>query len=718
MHRGVAVVVALLVGAVVAGGATATTPVQNGRIAYVADVNTGSELFSIKPDGTDPQRLTWTFAGEYAPTWSPDGTQIAYQSDGAIWVTNADGNDQHQLTDGSEPKWSPDGAQIAFARVDAVAGAWNVWVINLDGSGLRRVSSAFATEPAWSPDGTRLAYLGLDGIDVVNIDGTDPTTIVGPAGLVGSPAWSPDGRRIAFSRHPATGQLSELYVVNSDGSGELQLTHGALDGLPSWSPDGTQLVFQRVQLSDFSSRLFVVNSDGSGERLLSAGRSPSWGTSQISPHVTPPDAPAIQISSPAASPGYLQGEDVHAFYRCDSAVSFIASCAGDAPFGEPIDTSAGTHTFTVRATDADGRTSVSSVTYNVLDLFPPQVDVTTPLDGVRYALNSVVTIDYSCSDPDGSGIDRCQGDRPSGAPLDTSSLGPHTFTAFAGDNASHFTSKTVSYNVVASPVVSISMPADGALYALGSVVQAGFSCNDLVGNGIKSCAGDQPVGAQLDTSQAGTYSFNVTAIDNAFAVSTKTVTYTIVAPPLVSIVSPSDGASYTLGSSLVADYVCYPQPRHLEETCTGDAPDGTLLDTTIVGAKTFTVVSTDALGQTTTRASRYLVIYPFAGFDSPVSADGVLDGAKAGQGIPLKFSLGGNRGNGVVAGISWQQVSCGDGSTLGQPSAGTGNLSYSASSGRYLDVVSTAASWKGSCRTLTLRLADTTLKQARVRFGH
>jgi hypothetical protein len=477
-------------------------------------------------------------------------------------------------------------------------------------------------------------------------------------------------------------------------------------------------VFQRIQLSDFSSRLYVVNSDGSGERLLSAGRSPAWGTSQISPHVTPPDAPAIQISSPASSPGYLQGEDVHAFYRCDSAVSFIVSCAGDVAFGEPIDTSAGTHTFTVRATDADGRTSLSSVTYNVLDIFPPQVDVKTPLDGASYALNSVVTIDYSCSDPDGSGIGVCQGDRPSGAPLDTSSLGLHKFTAFAGDNASHFTMKAVSYNVVASPAVSISMPADGALYAMGSVVRAGFACNDLVGNGIKSCVGDRPVGAQLDTSQSGTYSFSATAIDNAFAVSTKTVTYTIVAPPLVSIVSPSDGASYMLGSSLVADYVCYPQPRHLQETCTGDAPDGNSLDTSIVGAKTFTVVSTDALGQTTTRVSRYLVVYPFTGFDSPVSAGGVVDGVKAGQGIPLKFSLGGNRGIGVVAGISWQQVSCTDGSSPGQPVAGTGNLSYSASTGRYLDVVTTDLSWKGSCRTLTLRLADTTLKQVRVRFGH
>jgi hypothetical protein len=198
----------------------------------------------------------------------------------------------------------------------------------------------------------------------------------------------------------------------------------------------------------------------------------------------------------------------------------------------------------------------------------------------------------------------------------------------------------------------------------------------------------------------------------------KTVTYTIVAPPLVSIVFPSDGASYTLGSTLVADYECYPQPHHLDGTCTGDTPDGTLLDTSIIGAKTFTVVSTDALGQTTTRVSSYRVTYPFTGFDSPVGADGVVDGAKAGQGIALKFSLGGNRGNGVVAGISWQQASCMDGTTIGQPVPGSGKLSYLTSSGRYLDVVTTDSRWKGSCRTLLVQLADSTLNRVSVRFAH
>jgi dipeptidyl aminopeptidase/acylaminoacyl peptidase len=717
VHRGMAVLLACLVAAVVVGSVSATGPVLNGRIAYVSDVNGVSELFSIRPDGTDVQRLTWTFAGENSPTWSPDGSQIAYRSDGGIWLTNADGSDQRQLTDGSEPKWSPDGTQIAFARVDDFNAAYNVWVISVDGTGLRRVSTAFATEPAWSPDGTRLAYTGLDGISVVGVDGTNPRTIVGPAGLVGSPAWSPDGHQIAFSRHPATGQLSELYVVNTDGSGERQVTHGALDGLPSWSPDGTQLVFQRIQPSDFSFRLYVVDSDGGGERLLSAGRSPAWGTSQVSPQVSPPDAPMIEIASPASSPGYVQGETVHAFYRCDSAVSFIVSCAGDVPFGEAIDTSAGTHTFTVRATDADGRTSGSSVTYDVVDIFPPQIDLRTPTDGARYALNSVVHVDYSCSDPAGSGIEFCLGDRAAGAPLDTATLGSHTFTVNAVDRAFHITTRRVAYTVVASPAISISSPADGARYGLNAPVLADYACKDLIGAGINTCLGDRPAGTPIDTSSPGPHTFKVTALDSSSNLSTTTVTYTVVAPPSVFITSPVADASYVLGASLATDYSCSSHDASVL-TCSGGVPVGGLLDTSIVGRKTFTVRATDAIGQTTSRTSSYRVVYPFSGFDSPVSTNGVLDGAKAGQGIPLKFSLGGDRGLGIVAGLSWQQVSCTDGTTTGQPVPGSGKLSYSASSGRYLDVVTTDPSWKGSCRTLIVQLADTTLKLVLVRFAH
>lgn len=273
--------------------------------------------------------------------------------------------------------------------------------------------------------------------------------------------------------------------------------------------------------------------------------------------------------------------------------------------------------------------------------------------------------------------------------------------------------------MVASPLVSISSPSDGAIYALGAVVPADYLCKDLVGSMISACVGDQSIGGLVDTSQAGSHTFTVAAADRLFDFSTKTVSYTVVAPPSVSIVSPSDGASYLLGTSVPVDYSCRTQlhePNGL--TCAGDLPVGGAVDTSSVGPKTFTVVSRDGLVQSTTRTSSYRIIYPFGGFDSPVGSNGVVDAARAGQGVPLKFSLGGDRGLGVVSRVTWQQVSCIDGSNIGQPASGSGKLSYASSTGRYTELATTDPSWKGSCRTVTIQIADTTLHSVVVKFAH
>ena len=111
------------------------------------------------------------------------------------------------------------------------------------------------------------------------------------------------------------------------------------------------------------------------------------------------------------------------------------------------------------------------------------------------------------------------------------------------------------------------------------------------------------------------------------------------------------------------------------------------------------------------------MVYDFAGFDTPVDPTGAMADAKVGEPVPLKFSLNGNWGLGVVSSVTWRPASCADW-TAGTAAAATGQLSYSASSGRYLDAVPTAKSWKGSCRLLALELADGTQHTVRVTFTH
>ena len=144
--------------------------------------------------------------------------------------------------------------------------------------------------------------------------------------------------------------------------------------------------------------------------------------------------------------------------------------------------------------------------------------------------------------------------------------------------------------------------------------------------------------------------------------------------------------------------------------------NGAALDTGSVGTKTFTVNASDDRGKTASVTSTYAVLYAFTGFDSPVSSTGSIDTAKAGDSAPLKFSLRGNQGPGAVTRTTWQAASCTDWSAFGASTSAQAKLSYSASSDRYLDVVGTDPSWKGTCRTIDLELADGTHHAVHVRF--
>jgi TolB protein len=715
----------LSLGAVSAAGATPQG--TNGRIAFsVNDGSGNTELYSVNADGSSMRRLTWSPQPEQTPSWSPDGTRIAYESSlggkSHVWVMNADGSGQVELTSGTQdldPAWSPDGTQIAFARPSS--NGWNLFVMNPDGSGLRRVSDVSGNDPAWSPDGRRLAYDGPDGIGVVGIDGSDPHLISAVGTYAAGPSWSPDGARIVFSRNSPAGYPGELFVANADGSGEQQLTRdGYANARPSWSPDGAEIVFQRTAAPPFGTTLWAIGADGSGLRQIASNTSalgPDWGSSQVVPEPSPPQAPTIQIYSPQDGALYVPGMQVPAFYLCFSYVSIIVSCQGDVPLGAQLDLSlSGTRSFTVRAIDAAGRTATVSVTYQVPDFVAPQVDLRTPKDGATYDLGAAVTIDYSCVDPNGSGVALCSGDRPSGFPLDTIQAGTHTFRVIALDKAGNFGVTTVTYTVIGPPQIQLSSPANGAIYTLGSVALAAYSCSSVAGVQVVTCAGPAANGGAVDTSSAGTKTFTVNSSDDSGRHTTVTHTYIVAGPPQIQITSPADGASYTLGATTLVAYTCSsPWAVHIV-TCAGTSANGDALDTGSVGTKTLTVRATDGLGGTAALINTYTVVYSFSGFDSPVSATGTIDDGKAGDALPLKFSVHGDNGLSIVTQATWQPASCFDWSSTASIATAQGKLSYNTSTDRYTDLVATDPKWRGSCRTLDLGLADGTHHTVHVRF--
>lgn len=246
--------------------AEATFPGENGRIAFSLDGN----IFSMDPDGSDVVQLTTGFTNAQSPSWSPDGTKIAFTNfddpDWDIYIMNADGTGLTKLIDNDRdegyPTWSPDGTKIAFDSHGLV------YVIDADGTDetLLPIRTDSTTYPNWSPDGTKIALIDDGVVAVMNSDGSGFTDITDCSVCDASfPNWSPDGTKIAFQSGAQT-----TYVVNPDGTGLTALEDNARR--PAWSPDGTKITFSN------ENGIHVMNSDGANPVSLGvSGGGPDWG---------------------------------------------------------------------------------------------------------------------------------------------------------------------------------------------------------------------------------------------------------------------------------------------------------------------------------------------------------------------------------------------------------------------------------------------------------
>ncbi len=223
---------------------------DGSRIAFVSDRSGHDDIWVMNSDGSDPVNLTPDEARDHSPAWSPDGEWIAFASvrDSLYWeiyLMRPDGSDVQRLTwwdDASDlwPSWSPDGTRLAFASKRD--GNWEIYIMDRDGGNLVRLTDnpADDTNPAWSPDGGRIAFVstrdGFPEIYIMPVVGGEAVNITkAPFSSEHGPTWSPDGGRIAFYSDQ-DGEW-DIYIMAADGSDLVKLTGDTSnDQVPAWRP--------------------------------------------------------------------------------------------------------------------------------------------------------------------------------------------------------------------------------------------------------------------------------------------------------------------------------------------------------------------------------------------------------------------------------------------------------------------------------------------------
>ncbi len=286
-----------------------------------------NHIYVMDADGAGQIPLTTGSSNNVRADISPDGTQIAFVSNrvgghSEIFVMHSDGSHVRQLTatpteiTNTWPRWSPNGEWIAFQS--NVSGAFHIYAIRPDGSDLSQITDSGVNQfPAWAPDGTRLA--ARRGVDIYVIDTTgasDPVrlTTIGPLNQMAS--WSPDGSQIAFmSTREQPGNYPSVFLMNADGSGQINLTPKMDSGTgtwssraPAWSPNGKYIYFTGIRPGMTTEQIYVMGADGSNQTLLTAAgvnaeatvryvRPPTITRITATPNVLwPPNGKAVGVS--------------------------------------------------------------------------------------------------------------------------------------------------------------------------------------------------------------------------------------------------------------------------------------------------------------------------------------------------------------------------------------------------------------------------------------
>jgi Tol biopolymer transport system component/DNA-binding winged helix-turn-helix (wHTH) protein len=178
----------------------------NGRIVYVSAANGVGDIWIMQADGEEQKQLTVNVASNAAPVVTSDNRYIVFTSNrtGAlqIWRMNLDGGDQIQLTTGGGknfPAVSPDGRWIVYNTTDD----WHLWKVSIDGGTPAALSSYIGSHPSISPDGKLIACISASEskreLLILPSEGGDPLRRIDFRGRSSRLQWTEDGKALIYA---------------------------------------------------------------------------------------------------------------------------------------------------------------------------------------------------------------------------------------------------------------------------------------------------------------------------------------------------------------------------------------------------------------------------------------------------------------------------------------------------------------------------------------
>jgi Tol biopolymer transport system component len=255
---------------------------NDSRVAYVSSDGDQTDIYVLDVLSGDVVRVTYGFGVDYAPVWSPDGTQLAYISNSSgnqdvflyDFATQISTNLTHSPLDEADPRWTPDG-RISYGAVQF--GGQQIFTMDVSDVRNRPVrltqDGLGGANVSWSKEG-RAAFVAYDqgDFEIYVIDENGSTNVSQNPAVDSTPQWMPDGRLSFISNRD---DVLSVFVVDLDSGELIKVTNTASSVLySSWSSDG-RLAFVSEQRLD---ELYLVEAVGQPARLLLRGTkiTPEW----------------------------------------------------------------------------------------------------------------------------------------------------------------------------------------------------------------------------------------------------------------------------------------------------------------------------------------------------------------------------------------------------------------------------------------------------------